>query len=484
MQSNTIRSASKWSLITEFSVKVITPLANIILARLLTPEAFGVIATITIIVSLAEVFQDAGFQKYIVQHDYKREEDLNTGTGVAFSASVVFSSLLWLIISIFSKELSYLIGNEDLQLGLVVACISLPLTALTGVPMARYRRDFRFKELFVIRILEVFTPLYITIPVAIFIFPNYWALIAGTLGRLVIRAMTLYVINKKSGRYAFKFEWDSLVFKEMFGFSMWTTFEYVTIWLTTNSYIFIIARILQEHYVGVFNVSVGLISALFGLFSAAFIPVAFSAFSRQQNNLEQLREIYYSFQRHLSFFLLPMAVITYCFQDVVQWILLGEKWSDASFLLGVVALISSVVIVGGHLASEVYRSLGKPKLSSFVQCATIVIIIPTIYLGAKSGFETLCMVYPIPRFFSLCFHAVALFYIARITPWKTIYEIFPFLISSIVLFPIAYALRNIFIGHMVSILCMLFLGILYCTIVWVIPKGRKEIIELFEMFRF
>ena len=70
MQENlntNIKQATKWSMFTEIASKLVTPITNSILARVLVPEAFGVVATLTMVVSFAEVFTDAGFQKYLIQ---------------------------------------------------------------------------------------------------------------------------------------------------------------------------------------------------------------------------------------------------------------------------------------------------------------------------------------------------------------------------------------------------------------------------------
>ena len=63
-----VAKATKWSAVTEIVAKLITPITSMVLARLLTPEAFGVVTTLTMIITFAELFTDAGFQKYLVQH--------------------------------------------------------------------------------------------------------------------------------------------------------------------------------------------------------------------------------------------------------------------------------------------------------------------------------------------------------------------------------------------------------------------------------
>lgn len=83
LQSQTA-NATRWSSITEIVSRLVLPLVNMVLARLLTPDAFGVVATITMIISFAEIFADAGFQKYIIQHKFSDQQELDQCTDVAF----------------------------------------------------------------------------------------------------------------------------------------------------------------------------------------------------------------------------------------------------------------------------------------------------------------------------------------------------------------------------------------------------------------
>ena len=87
--------ATTWAAITEVAAKLITPITNMLLARLLTPEAFGVVATITIVISFAEVFTDAGFQKYIIQHPFSTDDELNDNATVAFWTNLLISLIIW-----------------------------------------------------------------------------------------------------------------------------------------------------------------------------------------------------------------------------------------------------------------------------------------------------------------------------------------------------------------------------------------------------
>lgn len=89
--NNKIKKASKWSAITELIVRLLVPIVNMVLARLLTPDAFGIVATLNMVISFAEIFTDAGFQKYLVQHEFADDQDRQDSTNVAFWSNLVMS---------------------------------------------------------------------------------------------------------------------------------------------------------------------------------------------------------------------------------------------------------------------------------------------------------------------------------------------------------------------------------------------------------
>jgi len=62
------------------------------------------------VVTFAEVFTDAGFQKYIVQHEFKDEDDLNKSTNVAFGQTFLFN-VVFIVIAIFSSPIATLVGS-------------------------------------------------------------------------------------------------------------------------------------------------------------------------------------------------------------------------------------------------------------------------------------------------------------------------------------------------------------------------------------
>ena len=98
---------------TELIAKFITPITGMILARLLTPEAFGVMAAIMVVTSFAEMFADAGFQKYFIQHEFYDEDEKRKCFGTALLSSCLLAFTIWLLIVFFARDIAALLGTLE-----------------------------------------------------------------------------------------------------------------------------------------------------------------------------------------------------------------------------------------------------------------------------------------------------------------------------------------------------------------------------------
>lgn len=385
LDSAKVVSATKWSAMAEIVAKLISPITTMVLARLLAPEAFGVLVTAQMVISFAEIFTDAGFQKYLVQHEFEKEDDKYKSTEVAFWSNLVMSLAIWLFIAAFSSPIARIVGCEGNGLVITVSCICIPLSAFSSIQMALFKRDFDFRTLFGVRLIGILIPLVITIPLA-FITRSYWALIIGMICLNFSNALLLTIKSKWKPRWYFSID----RFKEMFSFSMWSMLEAVSIWLTSYIDLFIVGTMLSQHYLGLYRTSMSTVAQITSIITAATTPVLFSSLSRLQNDREGFNDMFFKFQKLVGILVIPLGVGIYLFRDLITEILLGNQWLEASGFIGLWGLTSAVTIVLGHYASEVYRAIGKPKLSVLAQWLHIVVLIPVIMIFVNKGFESLC----------------------------------------------------------------------------------------------
>lgn len=423
---------------TEISAKVLAPVVNMVLVRLLTPEAFGIVATLTMIITFAEIFTDAGFQKYLVQHQFQDERDKDESTDVAFWSNLTLSLLIWSLIALFCEPLAALVGNPGLGHVLVIACASIPLAAFSSIQVALYRRALDFKTLFKIRMTCILVPLLITVPLA-FITRSFWALVIGTLVQNVANAVMLTRFSRWRPRLFFSMQ----KLGEMFSFTLWSLIEAITIWLTSYVDVFIVGTALSLHYLGLYKTSSSLVGQIMGLVTSATMPILFSSLSRLQDDNDGFQRMFFKFQKLVGLLVIPLGVGIFCYSDFITAIFLGGQWAEAAGFIGLWGLTSSATIIFSHYSSEVYRAKGRPKLSVLAQVSHIVFLWPTVLIAVRYGFETLYISRSLIRFQGIIINMILMYGVIRISPWKMVLNVMPSILASIVMLAVAYALRGV-----------------------------------------
>lgn len=472
-----VKRATRWSAITEIAARVIAPITAMVLARLLTPEAFGVVTTLTMIISFAELFTDAGFQKYLIQHEFIDLEDREQSTNVAFWSNFGLSILIWGVIAIFADPLAALVGNPGLGHVLTIACISIPLAAFSSIQTALYRRDLDFKTLFKVRITAILIPLIITIPLALWL-RSYWALVIGTIIQNSVNAILLTVFS--SWKPKLYYSWRKL--KEMLSFTIWSLIEAVSIWLTSYIDVFIVGTMLNQHYLGLYKTSSTIVGQIMGLITATTTPILFSSLSRLQNNDTEFQRMFFKFQKYVGMLVIPVGVGIFCYSDFITNILLGNQWMAASGFIGLWGLMSAIAIVFSHYCSEIYRAKGMPKLSVLAQWLHIIVLWPGILIAIKYGFEVLYVARSLLRL-ELVFVNLCITYIfIHISPVMMLKNILPSIIATAIMCITSYLLNL----HAETIWwqCMSILVCIFTYIVIIVLFKEERMLIRLYFFKF
>ena len=468
-------AAAKWSLITEILAKLITPVTNIILAHILAPTAFGILATIMMVISFAEMLADAGFQKFLVQYEFESVDEKQKNVSVAFISNIVLAIVLWLIIIIWRDELAILVGNEGLGFPLAVMGAMLPLGAFSSIQMAMYRRSFNFKFLLSIRMITIITPLFISIPMALAGF-DYWSLIAGLLAAHLFTAIALCVRQEKLISIYF----SSTVFRKMFSFSAWSLAEAFSIWLTAWVDTFIISHFLDAYYLGLYKMPTAIVTTVMAIATSSMAPVLFSALSRHQHNQVEFEKTFLTFQKYMALFLVPLGVGMFVYQDFIVEILLGPQWKLAGIVLGSWALSSSLVTAISYLISEAFRAKGMPNISFLAQMAHLFVLIPVIYVCVQYDFTTFVYARSIVRVQMIAVLLYLLAIYVGMNAWLVIRNIKSYIIASAVVGTGSYVLLHLHNSMIWTIFCICISLILYLVVLYLFPTERIILTKIWE----
>lgn len=454
--STKVANATKWSAITNILRKLISPIVNMILARLLTPDIFGIVATINVVISFAELFTDAGFQKYLIQHEFKNDNELYEFANVAFWTNLILSIAIWIIILIFRDNISSLVGSPGYGIHLAISALAIPLLSFSSIQQSIYKRNFNFKALFIPSIINSVIPLITTIPIAYYT-GSCWSLIIGTLISKLSDAIFLTIKSK----WKPKIYYDLNQLKEMFSFSMWTLFESLSIWLTLNIDIFVLGNLISNHHLGLYKTSLTSVNQITTLITTTIIPVFFSALARNQNNDIQFKNTFHSFQKKCSILLIPMSFGMLIFGDVITWILLGNQWKEATPFISIIGFTQAFTILFSNFASEVYRAKGNPKTSFAVQTIFILITTPIIIIGAKQSFKILCISKVITIFIFFLMHVIVLKFKYKFNIITMFNNIKIPLLASLIMTSFGIILRTLTTSNIIKLVIILICIIIY-----------------------
>jgi O-antigen/teichoic acid export membrane protein len=473
INAESVATATKWSALAEIAARVASPIVNIVLARILTPEAFGIVASITIITSFADIFTDAGFQKFIIQHDYKDEAELNNASNVAFTANCCMAAIIYFIIFLFNKPLSAAVGCRGAELAVLIASSSVFFTAIPSVATARFRRSLDFKSLFYVRIVSAFIPIVLTVPLAILL-KSYWALLIGTLGQKAFIAIVTTKLSKWKAHVYFK----KIIFDEMFSFSFWNLLETLSIWFAAQANIFIVSNVLNSYYLGLYKTAMSTVNSCLGLITASITPVFFSTLSRYQSDKIKYTDTFFTFQYLIALLVIPLGVGMYVYRDFLLNILLGKQWVEATDFIGLWSLVSVVVIVYSQLACEVYRSYGKPKVSLIIQICYMVIYVPVIYFSAIKGFSTLSYAGSLVRLVCVLIDLIVLNYVFSIPISSIIKNTGYYIISSMLMGCVGIYLRSISSNTLWNVCSILICVAFYFACIFINKRQRQKFFSL------
>lgn len=468
--------ATKWNMLAQLMQKIVSPLTNIILAHILAPEIFGIVASITLVTSFLDIFTEAGFQKYLVYYDAKDEKDFSQTVSVAFWTNFALSVFLFLGLILLQNPVAKLVGVPGKGSAVAVAGIVLPLTSFSSIQAALFQRELQYKKLFGIRFIGALIPIAITIPLAL-LGLEYWALLIGKIVGTAYTAVATTLVSKWKPQFFYSFQ----QLKKMFGYCSWTLAESVTTWLTSNLDVLLVGSILSSYYLGLYKTSISTVNDLLRIVSSSILPVTYAVIARLKDDRPQFdREVYRS-QQIMAAVVLPMGVGVFLFRELATTIVLGSQWAEAATLLGYWSLSSCISVAFIYICDDVYRAVGKPKLSFYVHIATIVALVPAVLISAKLGYEVLIIVRPLLVIAGLIAREIALRKCTDISILHFVKNCLAPLLATGCMVLVGSLLKlvstNMIWQFAVIALCV----VVYFVVLYVLPGGKAVIRSLLDI---
>ncbi|MBN2631866.1 MAG: oligosaccharide flippase family protein [Rhodobacteraceae bacterium] len=239
--------SSAWTALGYGTSQVMRLASNLILTRLLFPEAFGLMALVTVFTVGLTMFSDVGTQPSIMQH--KRGDDpafLNT----AFTVQVIRGVLLWLAACAIAVPVARFYGQPELQWLLPVAGISLLIHGFEPTRIDTAMRHLRVGRLTALDLAAQAIGIAAMVGLA-WLLQSVWALVVGwiisALARLAL--MTLYLPGPKN-----RLQWDPSAARDLLHFGVWLFFSTICGFLVAQGDKAILGKYLTLEQLGLYNI--------------------------------------------------------------------------------------------------------------------------------------------------------------------------------------------------------------------------------------
>ncbi len=316
-----------WSTIERFSVQGVQFVIMIVMARLLTPDDYGLIGMLAIFLAVAQSLIDSGFSQALIRKQDRTEVDNST----VFYFNIVVSAVLYLLLFVSAPFVADFYDTPALTPIMRVVCLSVILNSLAVVQRAILTINIDFKTQAKAALTASIISGIVGVAMAYSGF-GVWSLVAQQLINLGINTGLLWILSR--WRPSMTFSWTS--FRELFSFGSKLLASGLLDTVYRNIYPIIIGKLFSAnslgHYTRAHHFAEFPSSNVTGIIQRVTYPVL----CKIQNDDNRLSDVYRRFLKLSAYVIFPMmmglSALSYPFIEVV----IGDKWMFCAQLLQII----------------------------------------------------------------------------------------------------------------------------------------------------
>lgn len=341
-----------WTFAQSVGVRAISLIFTIILARLLTPQDYGLIGMLSIFISISNVFIQSGFGRALIQKSDCDDDDFSTAFYFNVGVSVFIYIILFItapLIAVFFKEPQLIAITRVLSLNFVLGAFNI-------VQQSKLQKAMNFKPLTIIALISNILSGVVGVVMAYSGF-GVWALVTQTLSATAIRVLvfpffTKWHPNRPFSRRSFKHLWG-------FGSKILVTGIMEVIILNLSN--IIIGRFYNKEQVGYFTKARSFAEVPALMLSSVLGTVLFPLLSEIQKDKDRTISIYNRVTYNTIFITFPLMILMMLLAKPLVIILFTEKWLPCVPMLQAF-LLARMFLPLNYINASILQSAGETKL--------------------------------------------------------------------------------------------------------------------------
>lgn len=322
-----------WNLVSLLLSRGSSIIFTLFLARLLAPEAFGLIAMIMIVMELAQHFVQSGLGEALIRSKVASEADFST----IFHANLGLSALAYALLFLAAPWLADFYSQPELTALLRVMGLVVFLNALKVVPTAMLSRQMNFRSQMVANTSGVLVSGVLAVVVALQ-GGGVWSLVVQTMVNAGISALLLWYMTSWLPKLMFSGE----SFRRLFGFGVNLLAIGTIRILVQNSQVIVIARLFSAEVTGLYFFAKKVSQLISQQLSGAVQKATFPAMATLQDDNAALRYKYRQIIQLMMFIIAPVMALLTALADPLFNAFLGEKWSGAVVYLQLLCIVATL----------------------------------------------------------------------------------------------------------------------------------------------
>ncbi len=370
-----IRSGTRWTFAGSLSTEVINFAVGIVLARLLLPEDFGLIATVGVITGLAGYFAGAGTGQALVRAPSVAQRHFN----VVFTLQLFFSGLIYLFFVAIAPHFSRFFENPLYQSLLLVSGLSFFLRPFINTPSALLQREMRFRPMVTTNLVTLAAGSVLSIALAVMGY-GVWSLVLSGLFSGLLRAILLNLHVK----HAYSLTWDTAIAREMGGYGAKVAANSLIEHFRSQSLTLILSKLSGPADVGLYNRAASLASMPMRIVGSSPYQAVFRALAAEQDNLDRSRYLYYRTITLVTTYTLPLYVLAWWLADPAIRFVYGEKWLASAEPLSILATTGLFSCIGNP-SGAVIEARNRITTEIKLNIAAWVLLVAGVLYGHKWG---------------------------------------------------------------------------------------------------
>ncbi|MDH4282236.1 MAG: lipopolysaccharide biosynthesis protein [Myxococcales bacterium] len=458
-----------WTAMQSVGVRLFSLVVFIVLARLLTPSDFGLLAMAGVFVALGDALVSQGLGSAITQ----RREIEPAHESTAFWTSVLLGCGLGGALWLTAPFIAALYGQGELTHVIRWLSPVLPLRGAVGIPVGLLQRRFQFRAL---ALRSLFAALAGGVAGVVAALAG-WGVYALVVQQLVGATLDVLVVWSAAAWWP-RLEFSIRHLKDLTAFSAYLLGSGLFGLFSRRADDFVIGLVLGEAALGIYAVAYRGLQILEQVLAKTGSAVAFTAFSRLQDQPERMLNAFYESTRAATVVTMPVFLGVAVLAPVAVPLIFGDRYAQSGDVLQVLALIGLIHGVS-YFDHAALTAAGRTDLVLKLSAVNTVANVVIFFMVARWGIVAVAAAYVVRAYVLMPLNLVALRSAIGVSPGRYLANFVPALASCLPMALAMWVILQIDLGDVGRLLVSIPLGVIayLATLWWLAPALVRDLLS-------